>query len=319
MSRRLSRACGILAAACALAACRPASACSVCIAHALSAALHGIGAQTLGQHRLIVGISYTAFSKSNAGDTPGDTEHEDFSEVSLDLSYGLSDRVTVRGYVPYVSKRVQMFHEPLPYNSQGIESFADPAQHSSGLGDAVLGVTYQLPPALKAKFLTAFSLDLKLPTGDNHMKTDTGALKEQHLQLGSGSIDVSPGVSVTWEGKHPGEIGYAGLRYRLNGTNNRAFRYGNTFFYNLGWMRPVNARTAFALEFNGRIANKDHQSNGTVDENSGGHLGYLSFSWRQDLGKDFGLIATYQQPVWKQLNGTQDEKPLFSISLSKMF
>ena len=73
------------------------------------------------------------------------------------------------------------------------------------------------------------------------------------------------------------------------------------------------------LEFNGRIADKDRTQDGSDDPSSGGHLGYLSLSYRHGLKGNMGIIATVQVPVWKQLNGTQDEKTLVSVSLTKSF
>src|SRR5207253_1460709 len=83
-------------------------ACSVCIAHALGAAMHGLGAQTLPNHRLIAGFSFVTFQKSNAGDDPGTVENEIFRQYSLDLNYGYNERITLRGSLPFVEKDVQM-------------------------------------------------------------------------------------------------------------------------------------------------------------------------------------------------------------------
>ena len=139
------------------------------------------------------------------------------------------------------------------------------------------------------------------------------------MQLGSGSTDVSVGVDLTREGHKSGELYYAALRARWNGTNNRAYHYGDVIFYGLGYLRPLGKNDGLAVEFNGRIADKDKTEMGTKDPNTGGHLGYLSLSYRRSLGASMGLIVTVQQPVWKQLNGSQEEKTLVSASISRAF
>jgi hypothetical protein len=303
-ARGFSRAifCGFLAAALFIPA-NPARACSVCIAHALGAAMHGLGAQTLPHNHLIAGLSFVTFDKSNAGEDKGTTEHETFRQYSLDLNYGLNDRMTLRATVPFVDKDIALTGQP--------------AENAHGLGDIILGTTYQLPPDVKSHLLTAFTFDLKLPSGANNDRDELGGLKEQHLQVGTGSTDFIGGVQFSLEGKRPGQMWIGSLRGRANGSNSRHFQYGNVIFYDVGYVQPVGREGAAVLEFNGRIAEKDRNEDGSRDPNSGGHLGYLSLSYRHEIKGGFGLIGTVQVPVWKQLNGTQDEKTLFSVSLTK--
>ena len=89
--------------------------------------------------------------------------------------------------------------------------------------------------------------------------------------------------------------------------------------YSVGYSHELSEKTLAILELNGRIADKDKLADGTHDNNSGGHLGYLSASYRRTLPPQLGLIATYQQPVLKQLHGTQNEKGLFTLSLTRAF
>jgi len=281
-----------------------ASACSVCIAHALGAAMHALGAQTLPNGTVIFGFNYATFTKSNEGEDPGTTEHETFNQYSFDVNYGLNDRVVLRLSVPWVDKDIRVTGEQ--------------SNNAHGLGDVLLGATFQLPPRANDSVVTAFTLDLKLPTGANNDKDSDGALREQHLQVGTGSTDVILGAEFSMEGSQ-GSMWIAGIRGRINGSNNRHYSFGNVLFYDLGYVKPVGHGGAVVLDFNGRIADKDRTEDGSKDTNSGGHLGYLSFSYRQGLKHDVGVIATYQVPVWKQLNGSQSESPLFSLGVSKTF
>ena len=290
---------GVLAAATS-----SANACSVCIAHAIGAALSGLGAQTLPHGKTTVGVSFLHFNKSNGTDNPSVTESESFSQYSIDFNHGLTDRIMLRGSLPFINK--------------SISATGSPTERATGFGDASLGAVFQLPPTPRSKAIVAFSADVKLPSGDNHAK-DAGVLKDQPVQLGSGSTDVSVGVDLTREGHKSGELYYAALRARWNGTNNRAYHYGGVIFYGLGYLRPLGKNDGLAVEFNGRIADKDKTEMGTKDPNTGGHLGYLSLSYRRSLGASMGLIVTVQQPVWKQLNGSQEEKTLVSASISRAF
>src|SRR5262245_1454619 len=82
-------------------------ACSVCTSHALGAGMRAVGAQSLEKRVTIVGLTYTSFSKKNAGETPGTSEKHDQSEVGLDVSHGISDSWMLRAYVPFTSKRTK--------------------------------------------------------------------------------------------------------------------------------------------------------------------------------------------------------------------
>lgn len=281
-----------------------APACSVCIAHALGAGLRALGAQTLHDGSTIVGLSFMSFSKSNAGDMPGTTEAHDQTEISLDVMHGLSSQWMLRANLPFVTK--------------GLDMTGAPHDQSKGVGDITLGATYQVPPKDGSNILLAFNFDVKLPTGANNLSDATGTLKDQHGQVGTGSTDFALGIVATMQDGDRG-LWFAGLRGRVNGSNDRGYRYGNAWFYNLGYSLNLNPTSSVVLEFNGRFAGSDRKEDGTTDDNSGGHLGYASVSYRRNLDDRTGLVVGYQLPIIKSLYGTQSESPLFSIGVFRKF
>jgi hypothetical protein len=282
-----------------------APACSICFAHAFGAALQGIGAQTLERRHTVVGLSYSAFSKSNAGETPGSSEKEVHQEYLLSVLHGVSDQLMLGATVPYVDNTI--------HSSEG------PDERASGLGDASVMAEYQLKPDTHSKFLTAFSLAVKLPTGNNNARESGGGFREQHLQTGTGSTDVTGGVSVTWEGAEHKGLWFADLQGRVNGSNSRGFHYGNAAFYGLGYSHTLDTSSALVLELNGKLVEKDRVEDGSKDPNSGGHVLFGSASYRRAIGQGFGLILSYQQPLFQRLNGTQYEHGIFSVSVSRAF
>lgn len=281
-----------------------ASSCSVCIAHALGASLHGIGAQVLEKKHVVLGFSGLGFDKSNGSDSSPGLEHERYRQVSLDAFYGLSNQVMLRASLPYVTKRIST-------DGAGAES-------SQGLGDASVGFTYQLPPGTYKNALIAFTGDIKLPTGTNSARDSGGTLKEQHLQVGTGSTDFQIGVNLTTEAGVGGLV-FGGLGARVNGHNSRDYHYGNALFYNIGYSRSIAPQTLGVIEFNGRVVGKDRVEDGSLDGESGGSLAYLSFSVRRSLGQGFGLIVGVQKPIWSHLNGRQTEGALISFSIGRSF
>lgn len=280
-----------------------ASACSLCIAHAMGGGLFGIGAQQLRPHASLFGVTHLAFSKSNALDEGG-REVEHFQQTSLEGLFGVDPQLMARVSLPMVYKRLR--------------AGSDPAESASGLGDATLGATYQLKPNPGMKNLIAFSLDVKVPTGSNNAQ-DAGVRRDEHLQLGSGSTDAIVGFAVTGETGVVGDLWFGGLRQRFNGTNSHHYHYGDATLYSAGYSHTVGPRSLAVVEFNGRIARRDRTEDGTPDENSGGHLGYAALSWRQSLSAGLGLIATVQQPVVKKLNGTQSERAMVTLSVTRAY
>ncbi len=284
---------------------RPAQACSVCIAHMLGAALHGIGAQTLPKGSLVVGTTYLGLSKSNAGEEPGTREFETYREASVGLAYGLSDRIMLGMAVPYVWKSIE---------ADGVTDKA------AGLGDATIGVTFQQAPKVDAPLLTAFTVAVKLPTGSDSRRDGEGNLLEQHLQPGTGSTDLSLGVSFTKEtGGFGSPLLYGGLSARLNGRNTRSYQFGNVLFYNLGYSHPFGEKGNASVELLGRFAAKDHTEDGSLDENSGGHLMYLGLSVTTPIAKSVTLGASWQVPILQRLFGDQTERGVFSVTLAGRF
>jgi hypothetical protein len=185
---------------------------------------------------------------------------------------------------------------------------------TQGLGDVSLGATYQVKPRLRDKVLLATTLDLKLPTGANNLKDAIGERLEAHSQVGTGSTDFSLGLVATCELKS-GDLAFGGLSTRINGSNGHGYRYGNTVFYNVGYSRKVSTEGSAVLELNGRVAGKDRPEGGGADDDSGGHFGYLSLSYRHSLARDYGLVGTYQLPIIRSLNGSQRESGLLSLGI----
>lgn len=280
----------------------PASACSVCIAHAFGSAIHAVGSQTLHKGGTVIGVSFTSFFKDQNGEDAGTTEGHRQSEYDFHMHHGLNDQWMLRANVPFVYKRLTMTGEE--------------AINTQGIGDITLGATYQVKPKMDDKVLLSAMFDLKLPTGANSIKSASGERLEEHSQIGTGSTDFSVGLVATSELKS-GDLVFAGLSTRFNGKNREGYRYGNVVFYNLGYSHKTSDSGSFVLELNGRFAGKDRTEDGSKDENSGGHFGYLSFSYRQSLAKDYGLVGTYQLPVFRSLNGSQRESGLLTLGVYK--
>ena len=250
-----------------------------------------------------MGISYSSFNKSQAGELPGTTEKHTQNQYSLDLMAGINDQVMLTATIPYVTKSLSVTGDS-PINTRGI-------------GDIDLGATYQFKAGVKDKVLFGTLVDVKLPTGRNALSDGSGRMDE-HTQLGTGSTDLSVGFLATTE-DHQKNLWFAGLRGRWNGRNGTGYHYGNAAFYNVGVSKDLNSASSLVLELNGRLAAHDRTDTGDLDPDSGGHFGYLSVSYRREMGPQTGLIASYQIPVIHRLNGTQSESGLLTFGIFTKF
>ena len=281
-----------------------AEACSLCIANSVGSGVHGVGAQTLPHGTLVASWNTLTFDKSNATEDPGGRESHRLYQTGLGLNYGLTDQLMVRVDVPYA------WHS--------MRETGMPRERSHGFGDVTLGAFYQLKARPNDKVLTGVFVDVKVPTGPDSRR-DGGQLLEQHLQPGSGSTDVTAGVSVTGEIGHRGQLWFASLRGRANGSNSRDYHYGDAFFYRAGYAHPVGPKTSVVVELDGRLSEKDTMDDGDKDGQSGGHALFGAVSVRHSLSRDYGVIAGYQALIANGLNGSQREGALYTFSISRRF
>lgn len=267
----------------------------------MGSAIQSVGSQVLPKGSTIIGVSYSSFYKAQDGMTAGTRESHHHAQFDLDVAHGVSESLMLRATLPYIYK--------------SLAATGEDTMKTQGLGDLNLGATFQLKPKSGDKVLIAFTGDLKLPTGKNNLKDSAGDRMEEHSQLGTGSTDFVLGIQAA-SGCKSG-LTFGGLRYRMNGSNDTHYRYGNVVFYNVGYSHKLDANSSVVLEWNGRIAKKDRMDDGSMDDNSGGHFGYLSLSYRKSITPDLGLIGSVQLPVIRNLNGSQTESGLITIGIYK--
>lgn len=194
----------------------------------------------------------------------------------------------------------------------------DGAGPARGLGDLAVSARWDfLRSGVDARHVLAATGTLKLPTGQSD-RAAPGELPDDHGQLGSGSWDGLLGLSYLF-GPQPWTW-YASLTGRFNGVNARGYRAGHVLSSAVGVRRSFLARTlAVSLDAQARVSRRDARSEGGLDDDSGGFLGYAvpALSWSPT--DDLLLRAIVQLPVAAALNGVQREKPVAYATLSYDF
>jgi hypothetical protein len=260
--------------------------------------------------RLRYGFEERFLSKQNALESAPGVEQEQEHHVGAFALVRMSTRVLLLARVPYVFKQITA--EPLG-DVRGVEK-------SDGFGDAELTALVKLHEfALGGEHAALLSLvgGMRMPTGANTLKDETGVRLDEHLQPGTGAWSALAGADLTLP-LSAGRFDF-NLTYRVNAVNLANYRYGNALLYNAGFARRLGSVLELLLQANGRVAQQDRLEDGTLGENTGGSVVYASPALRWFVGAGLLLEAGAQFPFTSILHGDQQEHATarFALSLAR--
>ena len=298
----------LLAAAAALALVPPARACSIC---GCDPSVGSLGLDRPSKSALRVSLEDRyLFKESGAG---GAAEGEKEDRLLARLQWAPLTALVFQLDLPvFVFKN--------HFDDAGVRDFS-----TNGLGDASVSGRWEFLRlgGIRPKHVLALTGTLKLPTGASGLSI-AGRDPDEHLQRGTGTFDGLAGLHFT-TGELPWAF-FASASGRLNGTNSRGFQYGNALFGSLGARRSFldDSTLLVSLEAQVRVAAKDHGKDTatgaqTIDDDSGGTLGYATAGVAWAFLPDFLLRGTVQIPVVKALNGAQSEHPVAYLSIAYDF
>jgi hypothetical protein len=229
------------------------------------------------------------------------------------VSYGFSERFMLNARVP-VSVR------NLDTSMPGEES---ESLHTSGLSDPEIYGQLRLwasPLTGAVGRRTSLSLvaGVKTPWGENDVQED-GERVDEHSQPGTGSTDIFGSLALLYLIDAKSAL-FASAGYRDTGENDFGYRYGSSFTANLAYEHKLGSRLDGVLELNFRHASRDRvDTGGTLDEDTGGSLLYVTPRLLVHLGSGFVLRGSAQVPTIKDLNGYQKERVVANIGLTYLF
>lgn len=150
--------------------------------------------------------------------------------ATLDLNYGLTDRLGIEVAVPY--KRLQHKHIDglgVDNNGAGEETrFTD-----QGIGDIFVNMKYNMLPTLTSMVVTGFGV--YLPTGENKSADPSGVgVFEPTAQLGRGQIGLQGSVYATTEVIPHRMNLFSSASYRHTFRNNQGYQFGDQYDLNGG-------------------------------------------------------------------------------------
>jgi len=171
---------------------------------------------------------------------------------TLDVNYGLTDRLTVELTLPYRKLKHTHFIEVGEENggAGNFESFTD-----NGLGDIRLTGKYSVLPTLRS--LLVLGLGVDLPTGDSHARSSEGQLQEPTLQMGRRSWGIVASVHQSYE-LIPHRLNqFASASYRRTFTGANSYRFGDEYVLSGGLSVKTLKVVTLTGQFNWRYAVHD--------------------------------------------------------------
>lgn len=190
---------------------------------------------------------------------------------------------------------------------------------SGGIGDAELQVSYDFKT--KAQWWPAVSVGVKVPTGDNNVKIDSGQdtnhreRLDEHGQVGTGGWDGM----IMFHLRRSGEYRFASTAgFRANGENDYGYRFGNAVWLDLVANRIIYQNLSAGLGTRLRHTSRNNNL-GESEFHSGGTILLLM----PEVGFSFGesLMASMlcTIPALNNLNGSQSETLGLSVALTQTF
>jgi hypothetical protein len=169
---------------------------------------------------------------------------------TLDLNYGVTDRLALQLAVPYIVRSHRHFHF---HGGQAIEPslFTD-----NGIGDIRVIGKYNFLPTIRS--LLVFGAGVDLPTGKTDGQTNQiGGTEEPTLQLGRGNVGLVGTLYQTYE-LIPHRLNqFSSILYRHTFKNNKGYQFGDDYVLAVGLNLLVVERLTLTGQLNYRYVVHD--------------------------------------------------------------
>jgi hypothetical protein len=297
----------VLATSCLVTISAPAHACSMC--RCGDPTFNALAQDGLARNGFRAALDTDRFDKQE-GDPAAEVESQVEQRTTLLLSYGFGERLTLFARAPWSVRNL----------SVSAANAVPEKVHTSGLSDPELYGQVRLwgsamAPGLGRRASLSLSAGIKAPWGRNDLRQG-GLRLDEHAQPGTGSTDLLGSVGLLYL-LDPRSSFFASTGYRLTGANNTGYRYGSTLTANVAYEHKLGRAVDGVLELNFRDAQRDRlDSGGTLAENTGGALLYVTPRLLVHLGHGVVLRLASQIPTVHSLNGLQQERAVLNVGLT---
>jgi hypothetical protein len=300
----------VLLLAALAAAPRPALACSIC--RCGDPTFNALGKEGYNAGGFRAALDWERFDKEE-GDPAEESESQVENRLTALVAYGFNDRLSLAARVPLSWRHLVTTAPDEEPESVRTSGFSDPELY----GQLRLWASPFTSTVGRRTSITLVG-GVKLPWGANDVQED-GVRVDEHAQPGTGSTDVFGSLVLLYQIDRRSAL-FVSSGYRDTGGNDFGYRYGSTFTVNLAYEHKLGTRLDGVVELNYRHAAKDRvDEDGTLDDDTGGSLLYLTPRLLMSLGHGLVLRAGVQIPTAKSLNGYQKERAVVNVGLTYLF
>lgn len=285
-------------------------ACSIC--RCGDPTFNALGKDGFAARGFRLALDWERFDKLE-GDPALASESQVENRLTALASYGLGEKLTFFARVPYSVRRLDLSEpgqEPERVRTSG---FSDPELYAQ----ARLWAS-RLSGGLGRRASLSLLAGVKAPWGENQLSRD-GARVDEHAQPGTGSTDLQAGLAFLYLVDARSAL-FVSTAYRHTGTNDHGYRYGRSLLATAAYEHKLGGRLDGVVELDFRHAGRDRTDpGGSLDEDTGGSLLYLTPRLLVDLGHGAVLRLAAQVPVARGLNGYQKERAVLNVGLTYLF
>ena len=226
-----------------------------------------------------------------------------YNFVSMDMAYGLSNRMSVHGQIGYFINKTKLYN---------VEGWNDMTGY--GLGDAEFNLRYSVIKNVIKKIEVTPSIGIKLPVGVFDQEVDDVKLPIS-LQPSSGSLKYNASVfmSKRFEKYSLSAKVFAEYANRIQ-SENFDYKYGNLYVLSIYGSYNISRKLNTMIQLQYESRDKAKRENSQIVESSGGQVVYLIPQVNYTLMQDLAVLVNGYIPVYRYMNGIQIANK-FSVSL----
>jgi hypothetical protein len=238
--------------------------------------------------------------------------------LQLDVAYGLTDRLTVVGSWPLVTRRT-MDHLYIPGGADATHTHADITLGdrvelvTRGAGDAQLSFRYALRPRLLV------GAAIKTPSGDYRLRDETDSIGDPMIQPGTGAWAFAATAQYAARPRWLGASWAASALAQRARANPLGYRMGDEAWLIARATRPVAGRVSGTLQAKVfHVARSEFR--GLASPSTGSTTFSLAPGVRVKLPARASLNASVQVPVFQHVNeGQLGTAAVVQVGVSRSF
>ncbi len=233
-----------------------------------------------------------------------------YNYTSLLLNYGLFQNLNISADIGFFFDKTQKF------------DFGDGSKFnrkSSGIGDASLGLQYNLYLDDKYSFTLIPGFKISLPAGQFDQK-DGAVILPIDIQPSSGNFKYEIAVSLVKRIYQDFILLSANTfefsqRIKTDRTN---YKYGNLYNFSLIGIYNFSQRTSAFIQFRNQFREKSSDKDSKLIESTGGYVLFFTPQLSFNIFDDLSVSLQYEIPLYKNMNGIQlTNNYAFGLRISK--